>query len=121
MTIKISLVAQRPDTSALFWWDTGTDVVNQSLTQANEAMTLFGITLTTELSEDQLTCTRAFIAPSLEVWDMFMALALAQPESLENRKSYFIQHGHTLSVTRVDLETQEVTGVIPDGLAHLTR
>jgi len=121
MTIKISLVAQRPDTSALFWWDTGTEVVTQSLTQTNEAMALFGITLSTEFSEDQLTCTRTFIAPSLDIWDMLMSLALAQPEALENRKNYFIEHGHTLSVTKVDLDTEEVAGVIPDGLAHLSR
>lgn len=121
MAIKISLIAQRPDTSVPFWWDTGTVIVTQSLTQTTEAMTLLGITLDIEFTEDQLTCTRAFTAPSLEVWDMLMSLALAQPEALEARKTYCAQHGHTLSITKVDLDTSEVAGVIPDAVAHLSK
>ena len=121
MTMKILLVAQRPDTSAPFWWDSGRPAAIQAATQTLEVFESIGATQTTDYSEDTLTCTRTIIVPSPEVWDVFMNVVFTLPDVLADRKTYFSDHNHTLTLTKVDVDSDAVTGVIPDAIAHLSK
>lgn len=120
MSIKLLLAATRPDQSADFWWDTNLEAALTSKSQTAELFGTLGITETTGYSEDGLVCTRTIISPTVDAWDAFMNIVLTFPQLLAARKEYFDAHGHSLSLTKVDLHTDSVFDVIPDAIAHLS-
>lgn len=119
MSIKIVITATRPDNSAAFWWDSQITEATLTNTLTTDTITPLGITESREFSEDGLTLTRTFIAPSEEAWDSFMAAAVRQPELISARNAYFTANGHSMSLEKFAVETGQTIGDIPDPLTYV--
>lgn len=106
MTIKINFVGTRPNTSAMFWWESNDPaIVNYRQIVNNQASSL-GITATETISSDQLTYTVSYVAETPEIWSSFRAQAATDVKTF--RDNYFTSNNHKLSVNVINDETGEI-------------
>jgi len=118
MNLKLTLTATRPDTSAEFWYNTSSPLVALANTQSIELCDALGMLHTTETSDNGLTFKKIFSNATELSWSEFMAAAFALPDIISDRNMYFINNNHSLSLTRIDVDTAIVIAEIPDLIAH---
>lgn len=117
MNIKITLTATRTDTSAEFWYTSNSTSSTYSTNLTTEMCNSLGIVHTTELSEDGLTLKKIFSNVTDISWGEFMASVFSLPELVYDRNVYFVNNNHSLSLTRVDVDTNTVVAEISDLIA----
>lgn len=112
MTIKISFLAQRPNTSTDFWWESTDPSIAEICNDIKALATNVGITHSASKSGDGLSYTSDFTAPNRTVWLSFMdALTRIHPTMLSLRNSYNSQANHSLVMSVKDLDADSVVHV----------
>lgn len=103
---KVNFVSTRPNTTVPFWWEsTNATIVNYRQVVQNNATEL-GLTAESQISADLLTYTYTYLVPNSESWVAFKNTLL--PEIKSYRNNYFRTNNHTLTVTVIEADTNEV-------------
>ena len=118
MNLIITLTATRPDKTVDFWYNLNHTNLTNDAPALTQAMDSRGIQQSIVTSEDGLTLTNTFSNLTETTWAEFMGVVFSLTESLAARNTYFLTNNHTLTLKKVDVDTNAVVEEIPDVIAY---